>query len=182
MEKGWTIVTEWNHPFSSCNCRNPYCSCGGDMKGAEPYLEKFVRLGGFKRIFEWGPGLTTRIFLRSCLVVEAVESEARWIPDLGKDSSRFICHLTPVRDRRYPMLWATVSDYDFYFVDGRRRSECMNSVLCNVQSPVLGIHDAQRERYHEAMKEWPYVTFITRGLAILSTQSNWVDVALSCRS
>jgi hypothetical protein len=98
--------------------------------------------------------------------VVAVEQNSKYVPNLP--SEKFTVRIIPVNDPRYVLLDGSCNA-DLYFVDSRRRAECIASVFnsCSDKA-VLCLHDAQRARYHAALKQFPYVKFLTRTFCVAS--------------
>lgn len=119
-----------------------------------------------RKVFEWGPGWSTRMALAAGAVVVAVEHDRRWVPQIAAPRGQFRCRLAALYSPEYVTVDA---DADVYFIDGRRRAECVNAVHTHAKpSAVVCLHDAQRERYHRALQGWEYVRFLSRGFAVAS--------------
>jgi hypothetical protein len=118
-----------------------------------------------KRVLEWGPGVNTIMAKNAGCEVWSIEHDKRYMP-------RF-------KERHHPILidlnsdnYITIPnmvDYDLFFVDGRRRAECIESVWQNASvTAICCVHDAQRARYRNAIDLFNYQKFFNDGFCILS--------------
>jgi hypothetical protein len=145
--------------WPKCNCIEK-CACGDYTRG---YIDLYLLLLAAvkpKIVQEWGPGTNTRAALATGAVVYSVEhDEAYRHPDMPK----LIMSIVPLESMQY----VTPITADLYFVDGRRRAECL-MMIAGAASPraVVCLHDAQRARYHDALSLFPFVEFVTNGIAI----------------
>jgi len=103
-----------------------------------------------RNILEWGSGLTTQLFCEHfpSASVTSIEHDqcwarmtgAQWLPDRDQYTG------WPAQDRR---VW------DVVLVDGRWRSRCLRAARPFVHAGgIVFLHDAEREYYHEATKEY----------------------------
>lgn len=155
----------WTNQFSTCNCTG---SCGHagfhSYEGVYPLVLRIVRPS---LVFEWGPGPNSRMAVEAGARVCAVESKAQFVPQ-GLPAHKFSCRIAPVQSAEYVNI-GPYAHADLFFIDGRRRSDCIRSVRsCCLDRAVLCLHDAQRERYHEALRSFEYVKFLARGFAVAS--------------
>lgn len=157
----------WVSSYEICQCENPFCVCGGLIHSFHQSFEHVLQAVKPKRVFEWGPGLNTSLAIDSGAYVTTVDSMFRWVPR-GLPDGMLSVHVVPVKSAWYVKLYGE-SNADLFFVDGRRRSECLRLVraACR-EDAVVCLHDAQRERYHEALRLFENVVFIERGLALAS--------------
>lgn len=142
---------------------NPHCACGG---GVQSYLWEYTALVARLRpsyIQEWGPGPNTCVGLAAGAAVVTVEDKREYVPPPMPDLTiREFCADTPDYVKAFPA--------DLYFVDARRRVACMENILDRAEGDVvMCLHDAQRQRYHEALAKWPYVRFLSYGFAVACT-------------
>jgi len=109
------------------------------------------------RIFEWGPGQSTNVFLRSDdnVKIDSYELDMQWA-DLyynglvGKNASwdnRINVHLRPD-----PVDYLNTEfhdeTFDFVLVDGRDRANCMKEAeRIGKTGAIIACHDTQREQY-----------------------------------
>lgn len=163
----------WTNPFEACGCPRR-CGCGG---GRLSYIEAYARVLRIVRpylVMEWGPGQNSRLAVEAGARVCAIESNAKYVPE-DLPPSKFSCRVTPVNSDDY----IRVSPYahaDLFFIDGRRRADCVHAVRAScLDRAVLCLHDAQRKRYHEALKTFEHVRFLERGFAIASRTLAYVD-------
>ena len=111
---------------------------------------------------EWGPGPNTSMALALGSTVHSFEHDPAYsLSSIG----RLHCHCVGVDTPEYTQAIPA----DLYFVDGRRRADCIRSVRDKADgAAVLCLHDAQRIRYHEALARFDNVIFLTKGFAVAS--------------
>lgn len=156
--------------FPQCNCLIKNCSCSGDMHSYIPHYQKILECLNPKKIFEWGPGLNTKLGLATPSVesIIAIEQDPKWIPEI--EDSRFQVFTVPEHEPNYVHLQGH-EDADIFFIDSRRRAECLDLVRMQASSQaVICLHDAQRHRYHEALAKFGAVKFFDVGFAIATHQ------------
>lgn len=118
-----------------------------------------------KRILEWGPGASTILFseLWPDAEIVGIEHDARWI-EKCRELSRSLPHvqmmhepisLSPGQNGRYVTLPLYLPKFDFIFVDGRHRCECLAiAPLCLNEGGIVVLHDAHRPAYHHALSRY----------------------------
>lgn len=134
--------------------------------------KELLALGDNIDILEWGPGTSTRYYvdLLRCndikFVWEAIEYDVRWYVELVKMNLKnvrfhlFDEEILRVDDRRalerldmteYVKFPSRLGKkYDFIFIDGTKRVECMKASLDLLKpNGIVLVHDAQREGYKE---------------------------------
>ena len=155
----------WDNPYQKCKC-DYSCSCGGGMHSyLDPYRE-VIELFKPSSVLEWGPGLNTYLALLSGAFVYSIEQEIQFVPKTSSKNYKFL--VTPIWSSEYIKLPKNFL-FDMFFVDSRRRSECIEFVYENCKySDILCVHDAQRERYHISLRKFPYVKFLNRGFCLAS--------------
>ena len=153
------------------------CDCSGGVQGYALCYNRLLQVLTPDQVFEWGPGLNTEqaLALSTTRRVVSVEQDPKWIPEI-KFQRQVIIHLQD-SSKMYTgrdMAMFGCLDFDLFFVDSRRRAECINAVydvVCPVNPEVVVcLHDAQRDRYHDALADFKYVHFFFHGLAA-ATQS-----------
>ena len=149
------------------------------MIGGHDYKDAYIHVLDTlrpERIFEWGPGLQTRLAVKRKWVKEifAIEQEKKWLPEKG--------------DRRLSCLWVGIwnphyvhlhnrEHFDLFFIDSRRREECLDLVRTSTQGNpdvVVCLHDAQRPEYHAPLYKFAHVRLLNEGFAVAS-HSDIVD-------
>ena len=163
----------WDNEFETCDCKNRHCGCsGGRMSLAGPY-QRVLRVVKPRYVYEWGPGFSTGIAIGFCIPVIAVEHDKKYIPNIPFNDQLHCIH-AKMQSEQYV---EPQTDAELFLVDGRRRAECIRRVLRRYTdgtekpfSPVLCLHDAQRTRYHKALREWPHVRFLARGFAVAALE------------
>ena len=122
-----------------------------------PLFYHLTKLLKPQRIFEWGPGQSTNVFLRSddTVKIDSYEQVQYWAdkyygelvtknPD-WKDRINFIVNPD---DTTYSKTEFPDETFDFVLVDGHDRANCMKEAE-RIAKPgaVITCHDTQREGY-----------------------------------
>ena len=151
----------------TCNCNRMNCGCAGGMHTYAPYYQALLNIIKPAKVHEWGPGPNTQMALDSGAWVTAVESDREWLPKGTHE--RFSCIWIPTSHPLYTSTWQTTdtAQTELFFVDGRRRGECLNAIPFN-STAIACLHDAQRLRYQEPMSRFPFVIHLIFGFAIMS--------------
>lgn len=128
------------------------------------------------RIFEWGPGLQTRMALQRKTTKEifAIEQEKKWLPEKG--DRRLSCLWVGIWNPHYVHLHGRAY-FDLFFIDSRRREDCLDLVRTSTATnpnAVVCLHDAQRPQYHAHLYKFNRVRLLNEGFAVAS-QSDIVD-------
>lgn len=114
-------------------------------------------LGEFKpkTVMEWGPGVSTMIMqdFPSVEHIDTVEHDEAWYHKWqGKFGGKVSLML--VKDtNRHPNIRGRICDYDLYFVDGREREGCLDSI----KDGIVILHDAERESYQPHIKKFAHI-------------------------
>ena len=149
------------------------CSCCDNRNYREPYgrvLEHFEP----DTVLEWGPGGNTDMALASGATVYAVEPDQRYmhenVPGLKQKN-------IDVAEPAY-LLCSAVVDADVLFVDSFYRGEVIQAAFHNAANPdhIIYLHDAQRTRYHDSLRLYPYVVFLEHGNAIASRDESILEL------
>lgn len=134
-----------------------------------------------KRILEWGPGASTLLFSELWPEAEIVgiEHDAKWMAKC-RELSRSLPRVTmmhepislhPGQNGRYVTLPLYLPKFDFIFVDGRHRCECLAvAPICLNEGGVVVLHDAHRTAYHPALR-WFSEVLVTGQTMVLRTSS-----------
>lgn len=126
-----------------------------------PVLEKW--LGGLSanRVWEWGPGRSTHVILKSLPPegrLVSVEHDRVWADKIQREVKD-----DPRWDLRREMLVTKISQYahrilaekekqDLIFIDGRRRVECAVAAFQVIsRKGVILLHDACRTSYTDLL-------------------------------
>ena len=136
-----------------------------------PYYKAVLDILKPKTVMEWGPGPNTQMALDTGASVTSVEHDRDWLPKGGHP--KFACIWIPEDHKDYARLW---SPAELYFVDGRRREECLQGIRHN-SSGIVCLHDAQRRRYQDVLNKFKYVRHLIFGFAIASHSDKVVDIA-----
>lgn len=159
----------------------PLCSHSGKCNCASIHdfrseLQKVLNLAKPNKIYEWGPGVSTKQFLATEAVeIVSVEHDARWSCPYIEDP-KFSCRLSKLQSSEYISIEG-FNSFDLYFVDGRRRRECIESIYQNAKDEaIVCLHDAQRERYNKAIRLFPYVVFLSRTFCVMSKSGLIIDL------
>ena len=151
-----------NWPRCDCTRR---CGCSGGHHSFGPYYQKLLEKVNPTKIFEWGPGLNTELALLFTQNIVSVEDVKKWMPDRLLKGQAII--FTRIDTEDYVQSVRHYADADIFFVDARRRSECLELVhKVKKPSAYVCLHDAQRGRYHNALSLYSEVEFPHKGFAI----------------
>ncbi len=152
--------------YPACGCPlDSHCECSA----LHSYRDRYRQLLSIvkpTKVFEWGPGLNTRLALEAGAEVVSREFDPNWVPDLRHP--KLTVDLVDWKGPRWTGLGPD-RDAELFFVDSRRRSDCLAAVL--TQGPpdaLVCLHDAQRRRYHPALCRFGHVFFALPGFAIAS--------------
>lgn len=161
----------WTGVFKPCGGSDEFCPCGGEMWGFVSDYLTVLRHYEPKVVYEWGLGMSTGLALGAGAAVYTVEHDREYIRIPMNIAGLCACYHIPQFSDQYPK--PRVDEVDLYFVDGRRRADCIITAADIVAEPesrnsVLCLHDAQRPRYHAALHSWPHVHFMSRGFAVAS--------------
>ena len=158
------------NPYRSCYCAH-LCACCPVDNYPESYAA-VLRAFHPARVFEWGPGKNTRMALEAGAHVVSIEQNPRWMlaPRDGLEQ-----RLVGLEDPAYVLC---DPDADVYFVDSRWRAECIQSVARRARNPehIVYLHDAQRKRYHWALRYYKYVRFLAVGNAVASNSPRILEI------
>lgn len=139
------------------------------MHGFEQVLIDWLLKQQPRRIVEWGPGLSTELMLQNAPQAQilSIEHDETWLEvarqKLG-DRISLEHHRCTNRNSDYAACVLDREPFDMAFVDGRRRVECVLTVLPALNpGGVVILHDICRQNYMRPLA--PYVD-------ILETRSN----------
>jgi hypothetical protein len=159
--------------YPRCGCPiESTCGCTplGSYEQAYRLVLQAVRP---RKVFEWGPGLNTRLALAAGAAVTSYEFSERWLPTFTDPRLRV------VRVAVDGHAWVDLgedADADVFFIDSRRRSDCLDAVFGAAKpTAVVCLHDAQRRRYHEALARFPFVWFMDSGFALASRSADRLE-------
>jgi len=152
--------------FPSCRCLWKRCGCSGGIHSFASHYRRLLQRLRPRRILEWGPGESTRVALEQPTLEEivSIEHNPKWLPPI--DDSRWRVIMAQTDEPGYVDLHG-LEDVDLFFVDARRRVECLELTLEQARpGAAVCLHDAQRERYHEALARFERVEFLAYGFAV----------------
>lgn len=125
-----------------------------------PLLRKYLDLTKPKMILEWGPGASTEIMTRRCpnALIHSIEHDIHYYAQSQerlKGNHNIHIYFIPL-EKGYstaPLRFPECGQFDFVFVDGRRRVECLKTGL-KVTTPnaVIMLHDSERPEYTEGKR------------------------------
>jgi len=152
--------------FDPCFCKELYCTCE-KIHSYIQYYKEILNIINPKSIYEWGPGINTKMALEHGAKVHTKEFNEKWKFIGGKKyGSKFIQKIIDSKNPEWtkidtPKLW------DLFFIDSRERQICIkNAFNEGREDSITIVHDAQRNRYHKYIGKFPFVYFPSRGLAI----------------
>lgn len=153
-----------------CYCPHHNCTCSPMYSFAEPYAA-LLQVIQPAVVFEWGPGESTRLALESGARVFAIEPSPEWAARVPAHP-RLTLLVAPVDSPGYLDLHGH-RDADLYFIDCRRRAECLDLVRLSASpTAIVCLHDAQRYRYQAALRRFPHVQYLERGFAVASCRGD----------
>ncbi len=156
------------NPYELCHCQVPKCGCAGGVRSYAPHYARLLEITRARQVFEWGPGPNTRMALAAGAKVFAIEPVLRWVSPLPLDDPNLAVLVTPTISPFYLSLHGH-EDSDMFFVDSRRRAECLDLVREQAKpEAIICLHDAQRVRYNAALRRFANVTYLDRSFAIAS--------------
>ena len=151
--------------FPVCRCFVKRCACAGGIHSFESHYRRLLERVRPRRILEWGPGESTRVALESPTLerIVSIEHNPKWLPQIQDQRWRAV--MAEVQTPTY-VSFHGMDDADLFFVDARRRVECLERTLERARpGAVVCLHDAQRERYHETLARFERVEFLAFGFA-----------------
>jgi 16S rRNA G966 N2-methylase RsmD len=108
---------------------------------AVEYLEPFI---SGKRIFEFGSGMSTLWFARTCRQVISAESDSKWYEIIRHRSREMpnvqVIHAASKQDY-LGSLSAAGGKFDLILIDGLYRDECLDRVMPHLQPGSLLVVD-----------------------------------------
>ncbi|HJZ56407.1 MAG TPA: hypothetical protein VKE74_15690, partial [Gemmataceae bacterium] len=152
--------------YPACGCpEDSHCECSALHSYVDRYRQ-LLSIAKPRKVLEWGPGLNTRLALEAGAEVVSREFAPEWVPDLRHP--KLTVDLMDWRGPRWTDLGPD-RDAELFFIDSRRRSDCLAAVLAQASpNSLVCLHDAQRRRYHPALAGFGYVSFVMPGFAIAS--------------
>jgi hypothetical protein len=152
--------------FPACGCpEESHCECSALHSYRDCY-RRLLTIARPRKVLEWGPGLNTRLALEAGAEVISREFDPKWVPDCPHP--KHTAELVDWQSSRWTDLGHD-RDAELFFIDSRRRSDCLEAVLAQAPAESLVcLHDAQRRRYHAALAWFEHVLFAMPGFAIAS--------------
>ena len=152
--------------FPACDCpEDSHCECSA-LHSYKDCYRQLLTIARPRKVLEWGPGLNTRLALQAGAEVVSREFDPKWVPDCHHPK-----HTVELVDWKRS-AWTDLEhdrDAELFFIDSRRRSDCLEAVLTRASPDSLAcLHDAQRRRYHPTLARFQHVLFAMRGFAIAS--------------
>jgi len=135
--------------------------CG--VHSFKPVLTQWLQKVNARRVWEWGPGLSTELILAALPDdgrLWSVEHDEVWAEKARRRFAdpRWTLRVQSVTRRvsaYAPCILAAVEPFDLIFVDGRRRVECMVAALQRLTTGgVILLHDASRKAYTDLILPW----------------------------
>lgn len=130
-----------------------------DTYSYKSLLEKTLKEFKPKIILEWGSGKSTKL-MRKLLPdseIHSIEHQLKWYLLWKLTIHKVNLHRIPLNN--YPSPNFPDKYFDFIFVDGRNRVECMKSSLELLKdNGLLMLHDSNREKYREGIKLFKIIT------------------------
>ena len=152
--------------YPACGCpEDRNCDCS-PLHSYRDCYRQLLSVARPTKVCEWGPGLNTQLALDAGAIVVSREFDPHWIPNVSHPNLTVDC--MDWRSQRWTDLGSD-SDAEIFFIDSRRRSDCLAAVLEQAApESLVCLHDAQRRRYHPALARFGHVFFAMPGFAIAS--------------
>lgn len=140
-----------------------------------PTLYKVLDAIKPKRVFEYGPGTSTKIMAMYPTVdwVDTVEHDKAWYEKYRWEMPDNVAfHFQPNMEL-YPETSGRYDKYDLIFVDGREREKCLY-VSRGMLEPngVVMLHDAERPSYKEMIDTFRFKFFTDDGHTVTLTDNS----------
>lgn len=136
----------------------------------KPLIE-LCRITSPESILEFGPGLSTEIFIQhtNALII-SIEQNEKWYQKYKnaypKDRVRILFLLEGLRSFKEEPIFQS---YSLIFIDGGNRLEALEYGYDFLSDKgVVYLHDAHREEYEIGIRRYPYIFFPERHSCILS--------------
>lgn len=128
-----------------------------DIYSFVPLLKDALNQYSPQRIIEWGTGKSTEIISgkKETIEIHTFEHNVKWFNHYkNRSSSNVKCYLLSLSEGYAQAGNKFLPSYfDFAFIDGRERVECMKTSKMLVKiGGVVMLHDSERERYKEGIK------------------------------
>lgn len=133
------------------------------MHGFKPVLIDWLLRVRPRSIVEWGPGMSTEIMLKHApeAKILSIEHDEAWLEVARQKFGERIILEHQRCDNRISSYASNVIDkgpFDFAFVDGRRRVECVLTALtCLNPGGVVLLHDICRINYMRILSHYARV-------------------------
>lgn len=147
------------------------------MHGFKHILIEYLKRIQPARILEWGPGLSTEVMLEHAprAQIVSVEHDEIWH---ARADEQFGSRITLLHERctnrnsNYAHVAYDHAPFDFVFVDGRRRVECVLTALKCLSEPskIVMLHDACRDRYMRTLSHYAKLVEVRSNTAIFTTK------------
>jgi FkbM family methyltransferase len=158
---------KWKSTFKTCKCAS---NCSHSL-GFHSYFKYYKEiLDNYKpsHILEWGPGLNTKMAIERNINVDSIEFNHKYVSNIN--SNLLHSDLIDINSPNFINI-PDRNKYDLFFVDSRRRNECLQACFEYDFECIVCLHDAQRERYHNVLKQFKYVIFLNKGFCVASNQN-----------
>lgn len=135
-----------------------------------PTLEGVINLLKPKRALEFGSGKSTLILSKYLDTVDTVEHNVSWVKrNKLPDNVNMIFE---PNEERYPLVTGRFNNYDLIFVDGIEREKCLVRAKEVLEfNGVVILHDAEREKYRDAINSYTYKIWEDRGHTVILTMN-----------
>lgn len=127
-----------------------------------------------KRCLEWGIGTSTDTILgrNHVFTLDSVEHSPKWFNQYkDKRTNRFNLILEK-NQYLYPLVSGRFSKYDFIFVDGILREQCLDNAYS--LGTIVMLHDAERRMYKDHINKYSNIFYTDGGHTV--TMTNDKDV------
>ena len=147
-------------------------------RGFVPVLEKYLPEINPAKIMEWGPGRSTQVMLETCpnASIVTVDHKEKWYKKAaarfgGYENVEVLLQQTHRKKSKYAVCAYDYAPFDFAFVDGRRRVECVFVALDTVKpGGIIMLHDSDRLQYRRIIDRYINVIEETNRTLVFTTK------------
>lgn len=152
-----------------CTCSNNCSHGGGTPSYTEVYQNIFEVLQP-QKVLEWGPGPNTQMALAAGAEVFSIVFDRKY--DCQQiDTPKWRWKLVGVKDDAFVQFPNGETDWDLYFVDSRRRQECISLALQGKADAVVCLPNMQPFRRQEYLKQFKYLFLHHTGFCVASNDN-----------
>lgn len=144
-------------------------------------LHRVLKAINPKTVFEYGPGISTKIIgvYPSVELVDSVEHNQAWYEKYKWEMTDNVQVMYQPNMELYPETPGRSDKYDLIFVDGRDREKCLYVARHRLNMDgVVMLHDAERPTYKEMIDTFRFKYFTDEGHTVTLTDSKITSMKL----